>query len=270
MASAHGLTTGDLVTLASTTGGTYNGTFVVASTPLTTTFTITTALTTGQAGTGGIVTSPVQASITARSASTTGLIVRGAASQIASVQEWQNSSGTVTGYVRPDGNAIIFGGVEATYYMTTTAGTTSNVPMTVYGQASHTSNLQEWRRLTEGTPRAFITPTGNMVYHVDTNPRTANYTLALVDDGDVVEMNVASANTVTIPLNSSVAFPIGTQITVIQTGTGQTSIAVTSGVTLNATPVTGTNNAKLRAQWSSLTLLKRGTDTWIAMGDLTA
>lgn len=115
-----------------------------------------------------------------------------------------------------------------------------------------------------------VNTAGNVVYHIETNARTANYTLALVDDGDVVEMNVASANTVTIPLNSSVAFPIGTQITVIQTGTGQTSIAVTSGVTLNATPVTGTNNAKLRAQWSSLTLLKRGTDTWIAMGDLTA
>jgi hypothetical protein len=115
-----------------------------------------------------------------------------------------------------------------------------------------------------------VNTAGNVVYHIETNARTANYTLVLADDGDVIEMNVASANTVTIPLNSSVAFPIGTQITVIQTGTGQTSIAVTSGVTLNATPITGTNNAKLRAQWSSLTLLKRGTDTWIAMGDLTA
>jgi hypothetical protein len=110
--------------------------------------------------------------------------------------------------------------------------------------------------------------TGNVIYHTTIVAKTASYTLVLADDGDVIEMNVGSANTVTIPLNSSVAFPVGTQITILQTGTGQTSLAVTSGVTLNATPQATANTAKLRAQWSSVTLLKRGTDTWVAMGDL--
>jgi len=98
-----------------------------------------------------------------------------------------------------------------------------------------------------------------------TNAQTASYTLALTDKDKLVEVSNASANTVTIPLNSSVAFPIGTQITILQTGTGQTTIAGTGGVTVNATP-----GLKLRAQWSSVTLIKRGTDTWVALGDLQA
>ena len=110
----------------------------------------------------------------------------------------------------------------------------------------------------------------NVIYHIATNAQTASYTLALADDGKIVEVSNASANTVTIPLNSAVAFPVGTQITIIQTGAGQTSLAVSAGVTLNCTPQSAANAAKLRAQWSSVTLLKRATDVWVAMGDLTA
>jgi hypothetical protein len=92
----------------------------------------------------------------------------------------------------------------------------------------------------------------------------------LADAGKLVEMGVSSANTLTIPLNSSQAIPVGTQITIIQTGTGQTSLAVTAGVTLNCTPQSGANAGKLRAQWSSVSLIKRATNTWVAIGDLTA
>jgi hypothetical protein len=98
-----------------------------------------------------------------------------------------------------------------------------------------------------------------------TNAQTATYILALTDASDIVEMNVASANNLTIPLDSSVAFAIGTVITILQTGSGQTTINPTGGVTVNGTP-----GLKLRAQWSSCTLVKRATDTWVAMGDLSA
>jgi hypothetical protein len=100
---------------------------------------------------------------------------------------------------------------------------------------------------------------------VATNAQTASYTLVLTDQSDIVEMNVGSANNLTIPLNSSVAFPIGTTTTILQTGTGQTTLVATGGVTLNGTP-----GLKLRAQWSSATLIKRATDTWVAIGDLSA
>jgi hypothetical protein len=101
---------------------------------------------------------------------------------------------------------------------------------------------------------------------VITNAQTGTtYTLVAGDAGDIVEINNASAITLTIPTNASVPFATGTQITILQTGAGQITVTGPSGGTLNATPGT-----KLRAQWSSATLLKRATDTWVLMGDLTA
>jgi hypothetical protein len=100
---------------------------------------------------------------------------------------------------------------------------------------------------------------------LSTNARTAAYTLVLSDADKMVEMNVGSANNLTVPLNSSVAYPVGTQINILQTGAGQTTIVATGGVTINATP-----GLKLRAQWSSATLIKRATNTWVAIGDLIA
>ena len=101
--------------------------------------------------------------------------------------------------------------------------------------------------------------------YIHLNNITSSYTLVLSDDGKLVEMNVASPNTLTIPPNSSVNFPTGTTIVVLQTGTGQTTITAGAGVTVNGTP-----GLKLRAQWSSATLIKRSENTWLAIGDLAA
>jgi len=96
--------------------------------------------------------------------------------------------------------------------------------------------------------------------------RTASYTLsALTERDSIIEISNASATTLTIPLNSSVAYPVGTTIDIIQTGVGQVTIGNAVGVTVNATP-----GLKLRTQWSSATLLKRATNTWLVYGDLTA
>ena len=100
---------------------------------------------------------------------------------------------------------------------------------------------------------------------ISTSAQTASYTLVLADKTKIVEMSVASANTLTVPLNSSVAFPVGSQINILQTGAGQTTIAATAGVTINATP-----GLKIRAQWSYATLIKRATDTWVLVGDISA
>ena len=101
---------------------------------------------------------------------------------------------------------------------------------------------------------------------ITTVTKSASATLALTDAGKVVETSVATANNLTIPLNSSVAFPIGTQILVIQVGAGQTTLVATSGVTLNAK----SGNLKITGQWSAVTLIKRATNTWVAIGDLSA
>jgi hypothetical protein len=96
-----------------------------------------------------------------------------------------------------------------------------------------------------------------------TNAQTASYTTVLADKDKIVEMNVSSANNLTVPLNSSVAYPIGSVINIVQTGSGQTTVVATSGVTINATP-----GLKLRAQWSSASLIKRAENTWVLVGDL--
>jgi hypothetical protein len=97
------------------------------------------------------------------------------------------------------------------------------------------------------------------------NAQTASYTGVLTDRDKLIEINSSSATTFTIPLNSSVAYPVGTSFDVLQTGTGQVTIAGAAGVTVNSTP-----GLKLRTQWSSATLFKRAEDTWVVFGDLTA
>ena len=101
---------------------------------------------------------------------------------------------------------------------------------------------------------------------ISTVTKTATGTLALTDAGKVVETSVATANNLTVPTNASVGFPVGTQILVIQVGAGQTTLVDGAGVTLNAK----SSNLKITGQWSAVTLIKRATDTWVAIGDLSA
>lgn len=98
------------------------------------------------------------------------------------------------------------------------------------------------------------------------NTQTASYTAALSDLGGVVEMNVASANDFTVPPNSTVAFPINTRIDLVQYGAGQTTIVAGAGVTIRSEDA----KLKLTKQYSGVSLYKRGTDEWIAVGSLVA
>ena len=111
-----------------------------------------------------------------------------------------------------------------------------------------------------------INTSGNVVGHITISSKASSYTLVLSDDGDLIEFTGSSAGSLTVPTNASVAFPIGTAITVLQAGTGQVTIVPeTVAVIINSTP-----GLKTRAQWSVVTLIKRGTNTWLATGDLSA
>lgn len=92
------------------------------------------------------------------------------------------------------------------------------------------------------------------------------YTLVLGDAGNVVSMNNASANTLTVPPNSSVAFPVGTQVDLVQLGAGQTAIAAGGGVTIRS----DTGKLKLSGQYVGATLLKLATDEWLLAGNIVA
>ncbi len=91
-----------------------------------------------------------------------------------------------------------------------------------------------------------------------------SYTLTLADRGSLIAMSNAASNTVTIPTNASVAFPIGTIISIVQLGTGTTTIAGATGVTVNgASGGTGS----IGSRYQAAALLKTATDTWTISGD---
>jgi len=96
---------------------------------------------------------------------------------------------------------------------------------------------------------------------------TNDYTATISDAYQVLElMNKSTAIAFKIPTNASVAFPIGTVITVLNIGVGVCTIsAVTSGTTtvLSAGAVAA---APTLAQYKSAACIKTGTDTWYIVG----
>ena len=115
------------------------------------------------------------------------------------------------------------------------------------------------------TNKTLTDPKINLAFDAE----TASYTAVLANNGQVVTMNNASANTFSIPTNASVEFPIGTQINVLQIGAGQTTIqAVTSGTTSVLSTGATAAAPKLRVQYSAATCLKAGTDLWYVFGDI--
>ena len=96
---------------------------------------------------------------------------------------------------------------------------------------------------------------------------TADYTAVSADQYQVLEiMNKATAIAFKIPTNASVAFPIGTAITVLNIGAGVCTIsAVTSGTT-TILSAGATAAAPTIAQYKSAVCIKTGTDTWYVVG----
>jgi hypothetical protein len=87
----------------------------------------------------------------------------------------------------------------------------------------------------------------------------------LTDNNNIVEMEVGTANNYTIPPNSSVAFPVGTQMDIVQTGAGQTTIVAGVGVTIHSA-----NSAlKIAARWGAATIYQRAADEWVLAGTIT-
>jgi hypothetical protein len=115
------------------------------------------------------------------------------------------------------------------------------------------------------TPSSTDTLTNKtLVRSINTQTGTS-YTLVLSDSSAFVRLNNAAPNTIEIPTNSLVAFPIGVEIPIQQIGAGQTTIVAAGGVTINAVP-----GLKLTDQYAAASLVKVATDTWTAIGRLSA
>lgn len=152
---------------------------------------------------------------------------------------------------------------------TTFSVTGTSLVLKTNGVVNPVQNLQNLRDgvgisiSTDGSGNTTITNTG-AGGGTSVNPQTASYTAQLSDANNLVTMNVAGANNFTVPTNASVAFPIGTTITVQQLGAGTTTLNPAGGVTI-LTPASLTT----RVQNSTVSVIKLGTDLWIAAGDLT-
>jgi len=170
--------------------------------------------------------------------------------------------------------------------------TSSVIPLAIQGVVGQTADLQQWK--TSAATVAKITSTG-AVYSYDgtsmaevttlsgtqtltnktlTNPistigskvKSSSFLMALSDQSYLVECSSSLVPVnITIPDNAAVPFPIGTYVVFLQTGAANFEFFPQAGVTLNYTP-----GKKSRTQWSMVTLIKRGTDSWVAAGDLTS
>ena len=87
------------------------------------------------------------------------------------------------------------------------------------------------------------------------NTQTGSYTTVLTDAGKVITMSNASATTVTIPANSSVAYVIGTRINILNLGAGACTPTAGAGVTINGSITALATN-------SSAAVIKTATNTW--------
>ena len=180
-------------------------------------------------------------------------------------------------------NNFIQGSVSGDFCIFNSNTTASPILWGIYNG----TNTQEAARIT-GTRRLLVNTSTDNGYQVDINGNTnitgnltvsgttpsiitfnrqsSSYTLAITDAGLMVEMNVATANNLTIPLNSAVPFVIGQIIEIAQYGAGQTTIVPTSGVTIRSY----TGLTKLSGQYAAATLTKVGTNEWYLFGNLTA
>ena len=92
------------------------------------------------------------------------------------------------------------------------------------------------------------------------NVQTSSYTCVLADAGKVITMDNTGSATITIPPNSSVAFPIGTTISIARINTGSVALTAGSGVTLTGNTASGAMYAT-----EELMCRKRSTDTWLVI-----
>ena len=114
------------------------------------------------------------------------------------------------------------------------------------------------------TNKTLTSPLINLGINAQTG---TTYTTVLADNGKLTTLTNAAAIAVTIPPNSSVAYPVGAQINMAQLGAGQVTVSGGVGVTVVSTGATAAS-PKARVQYSTLTAVQTSTDNWLIMGDI--
>jgi hypothetical protein len=145
---------------------------------------------------------------------------------------------------------------------TFTAGNGLTLTDTVFSiNTSITADLSTAQTLTNKT---LTSPKVNLGINAQTG---TTYTFVLDDAGKFITASNASPITVTIPPSGDVAYPVGSQLNIVQKGDGQVTFAQGSGVTINSTGATATA-PKLRVKYSSATAVYEGSNVWYVVGDI--
>lgn len=274
---ASGITTAGTKTLnLGTTGGAGSTTTInIGSTTGTSTTTVLGTFKIGNTivaqGVTGTITLPATAGTLALNPTTTigDIIYASATGTPGTLARLAGNIATQPSFLTSTGN----GTANTTTSFTTSTGSGSVVLGTSPTITTPQLSLETTSRTTEGSMSWDATNDylriGNATvaksffpFDVNTTAKTGAYTLVLSDQNTLIQMNGAFA--FTVPLNSTVPYPIGTQIHLLALTTG-VSVTFTGGITSYATPGT-----KLRAAGSMATLIKLNTDTWVLTGDLIA
>jgi hypothetical protein len=167
----------------------------------------------------------------------------------------------ISGLLRTDGILRGLGGIYAGAF-TTAQRDAIAAGFRPYGLIilNTTTNQVEWNKGTDAAPNWQALGSAIQVY----NTQPTSYTLVLTDAGKLIEMNSSTANTLTVPTDASVAFQIGTVISVSQLGAGQTTLAGAGGVTMRSY----NNNLKLAGQNAIASVIKRAANDWYVAGNL--
>jgi hypothetical protein len=198
------------------------------------------------------------ASSTARNTALTGVVVEGMFCYLADTNAFEYYDGAAWQSVSNPGDIT---GVTAGTGLT---GGGSSGAVTLAIDTATTVDLTTSQTLTNKT---LTSPLINLGINANTS---TTYTFVLADNGKLVTSNNASAQTLSIPTNASVAYPVGTQINVAWiTGAGQPTInAVTSGTTTVLSTGATSTAPKLRVVNAVATCIKIATDTWLVTGDI--
>ena len=205
----------------------------------------------------------VFADSSARTTALSGVLAEGMFSYLTGTNAFQYYDGAAWADVSNPGDIT---GVTAG---TGLSGGGSSGAVTLAIDTATTADLTTAQTLTNKT---LTSPTINdpkLNLSINANTSTT-YTFVLADNGKLVTSNNASAQTLSIPTNASVAYPVGTQINVAWiTGAGQPTInAVTSGTTTVLSTGATSTAPKLRVVNSVASCIKIATDTWLVTGDI--
>jgi hypothetical protein len=117
-----------------------------------------------------------------------------------------------------------------------------------------------------------ITATGTIAANtsgyrgIPQNAQSSTYTFTLSDAGSHVYSTNSGAQTITVPTNASVGFPIGTAVTVVNNGTTAITFTTTGVTVYKAGTSTAWASGGTVAVRGLVTWLKVATDTWFVSG----